>query len=171
MNISRSPSYLSDTSDQNLPPAQLPSIPPIFPQEQVSSKYPQGQSYPKKSKGKTFQFKYKIEKSVEERKLEFDKIRNEFPNKIPIICEKDPRSNIRDIGKSKYLFDKDLSLSKFCLRLRHMIKLEKETALFLLVNGRISLTGNSILSDIYNMYKDPEDGFLYITYFSELTWG
>ena len=33
------------------------------------------------------------------------------------------------------------------------------------------MTGDETLSEIYDKEKDPEDGFLYICYASELTWG
>ena len=47
----------------------------------------------------------------------------------------------------------------------------QEQAFYLLVNAKNSITGDALLSDIYERYKDPEDGFLYIAYASELTWG
>ena len=33
------------------------------------------------------------------------------------------------------------------------------------------MTGDETLSEIYAKEKDPDDGFLYIFYASELTWG
>ena len=51
------------------------------------------------------------------------------------------------------------------------IEIKQEEAFFLLVNGKTSLTGDSNLIDIYEKYADKEDGFLYIAYASELTWG
>lgn len=50
------------------------------------------------------------------------------------------------------------------------LELAKESALFLLVNGKISIVGNQTMSEIYQNHKD-NDGFLYITYTSQLTWG
>ena len=34
-----------------------------------------------------------------------------FQKKVPIICEKDPKSKIKDIDKSKYLVPGDLTVS------------------------------------------------------------
>ena len=108
---------------------------------------------------------------VEQRKRECDKIRNQFPDKIPIICEKDPKSNIRDIDKTKYLVPADLTVSNFNLMIRKRIEIPQEAAFYLLANGKASITGDRLLSDVYDEYKDQEDGFLYIAYASELTWG
>ena len=108
---------------------------------------------------------------VEQRRRECDKIRNQFPDKIPIICEKDPKSNIRDIDKTKYLVPNDLTVSQFSMMIRKRIEIQQEAAFYLLVNGKNSITGDSLLSEIYDKYRDPDDGFLYIAYASELTWG
>ena len=118
------------------------------------------------------EFRFKKENpDSEQRRKECDKIRNQFQEKIPIICEKDPKSNIRDIDKTKYLVPSDLTVSQFSFMIRKRIEIEKEAAFFLLANGKHSITGDTLLSEIYEKYKDPEDGFLYIAYASELTWG
>ena len=90
--------------------------------------------------------------------------------KIAIICEKEPRSTITDIEKSKYLVKNDISLNKFNLMIRNRLKIGKEEALFLLVNGKKSLTGDDSMQDVYNKYKN-DDGFLYIAYASETVRG
>ena len=118
------------------------------------------------------EFRFKQEnRDVEQRRQNCEKIRKQFPDKIPIICEKDPKSKIRDIDKTKYLVPNDLTVSQFSFMIRKRIEIEKEEAFFLLVNGRKQMTGDETLSEIYDKEKDPEDGFLYICYASELTWG
>ena len=57
------------------------------------------------------------------------------------------------------------------MMIRKRIEIPQEAAFYLLVNGKNSITGDSVLSETYERYKDPEDGFLYIAYASELTWG
>ena len=118
------------------------------------------------------EFRFKKENSdVDQRKRECEKILAQFPEKIPIICEKDPKSNIKDIDKTKYLVPNDLTVSQFNLMIRKRIEIPQEAAFYLLVNGKNSLTGDAMLSEIYEKHKDPNDGFLYIAYASELTWG
>ena len=110
------------------------------------------------------------QKTLEERKEEYQKVMQTNPGKIAIICEKDPRSRIADIEKSKYLVKNDISLNQFNLMIRNRLKIGKEEALFLLVNGKKSLTGDDSMQDVYNKFKS-EDGFLYIAYASEVVWG
>ena len=50
------------------------------------------------------------------------------------------------------------------------MKLPEEEALFLSVKGKYSISGQKIMENVYNTYKD-EDGFLYIMYTSELIYG
>ena len=117
------------------------------------------------------QFRFKAENPDPlQRKKESEKIKNQFPEKIPIICEKDPKSNIREIDKTKYLVPNDLTVSQFNIMIRKRIEIQQEAAFYLLVNGKHSITGDTLLSEIYEKYQD-EDGFLYIAYASELTWG
>ena len=118
------------------------------------------------------EFRFKLENSDPDvRKKECEKIRVQFPEKIPIICEKDPKSNIKDIDKTKYLVPADLTVANFSGMIRKRIEIPEEAAFYLLANGKSSLTGDKLLSEVYDAYKDPEDGFLYIAYASELTWG
>ncbi len=46
------------------------------------------------------------------------------------------------------------------------MKLQKDQALFLFVNGKEALKGDTLLAQVYEAKKDP-DGFLYIAYATE----
>ena len=105
------------------------------------------------------------------RRKECRTILDQFPEKIPIICEKDPRSKIQEIDKTKFLVPKELSVTQFSYMIRKRLQIQKEEAFYLLVDGKHSITGDCLLNEIYNKYKDPDDEFLYVTYASELTWG
>ena len=116
------------------------------------------------------EFKYQKVKTLEERKSEFQNVIQSNPGKIAIICEKEPKSKIADIEKTKFLVNGDITLSQFSLMIRKRLKMGKEEALFFLVNGKKSLTGDDSMQDVYNKHKS-EDGFLYIAYASEVVWG
>jgi GABA(A) receptor-associated protein len=117
-----------------------------------------------------FKFKQKTP-DASARRAESLKIKEKYPDRVPIICEKDPKSTLMEIDKNKYLVPNDLTVSQFSFIIRKRLALDKSSALFLLVNGKNSITGDSSLSDIYEKYKDPEDGFLYISYTGEIIWG
>ena len=116
------------------------------------------------------EFKYQKVKSLEERKSEFQKVKQKHPEKIAIICEKSPKSKIRDIEKSKFLINSDITFNQFSQMIRHKLQMSKEEALFFLANGKTTLTGNDSMLEVYNKFKN-EDGFLYIAYASEEIWG
>jgi GABA(A) receptor-associated protein len=117
-------------------------------------------------------FNFKIQNpDPVKRRQESTKIREKYPDRIPIICEKDPRSKINDVDKTKYLVPADLTVAQFYMIIRKRLELHKESALYFLVAGKHSITGDSLMSDIYEKYRDSADGFLYIAYTSELIWG
>ena len=62
-----------------------------------------------------------------------------------------------------------MSLSQFMFVIRKRIHLEPATALFILINGNL-INGTKIMDNIFNEHK-KEDGFLYVTYTSENTFG
>jgi GABA(A) receptor-associated protein len=105
------------------------------------------------------------------RRCESIKIREKYPERLPIICEKDPKSHITEADKYKYLVPADFTVSQFSYIIRKRLLLNKSSGLFLLVNGRFSIAGDSSIKEIYEKFKDHEDGFLYISYTSDLVWG
>ena len=114
-----------------------------------------------------FEFK-KENKDVIIRKQMSEKLMKLYPDKIPIICEKDPRSLMKEIKKTKYLIPKDFAVSQFSLLLRNIIELNPEEALFLLAKKKYSIVGETRIGDIYERYANKEDGFLYIVYAEEI---
>ena len=117
-------------------------------------------------------FQFKIDNpDANSRKLECEKILAQCPDKIPVILEKDPDCKINPIDKSKFLVPLQFKSSQFATMIRKKFSISEEQAFYLLVNGRHTLTGDSCMAEVYEKYKDKEDGFLYISYSSELTWG
>lgn len=109
--------------------------------------------------------------SVHQRRRKFDEIHKQYPNKIPIIVEKDTRShNAPDIDKTKYLVPLDFTVGQFAYVIRKRLMMKSEQALFLFVGNVLPPTSDNMLN-IYNKYKDKDDMFLYITYSSENTFG
>lgn len=112
-------------------------------------------------------FKEDFDKNV--RIGESQKIMTKYPGKIPVIVEKQKNSDMPNIDKKKYLVPGDLNMSQFIYVVRKRIKLEPSETLFLMVNNQLC-PSNIVLSEVYERYKD-EDGFLYIVYSAENTFG
>ena len=107
--------------------------------------------------------------NTEKRKSEAERIRAKYPDRVPVICEKADRSDIPDIDKKKYLVPADLTVGQFHYVIRKRIKLAPEKALFLFCSNSIPPNA-ALMSTVYEEQKD-EDGFLYIQYSGESTFG
>ncbi|KAI9995513.1 hypothetical protein PInf_012578 [Phytophthora infestans] len=105
----------------------------------------------------------------QKRQAEAQRIRSKYPDRIPVICEKADRSDIPDIDKKKYLVPADLTVGQFVYVIRKRIKLSPEKAIFIFINNVLPPTA-ALMSNIYEEQKDV-DGFLYITYSGENTFG
>jgi GABA(A) receptor-associated protein len=97
-------------------------------------------------------------------------ILEKYPDRVPIIIQ--PSKNDRDeypIDKSKYITPRDLTLLQLQQIIRKRIKFPSEKALYMFINNKLYPI-TSIVGPVYDTNKDP-DGFLYITYCQESTFG
>ena len=86
-----------------------------------------------------------------------------------MICERANKTSIPNIDKKKYLVPADLTVGQFVYVIRKRIELPPEKAIFIFVNNQMPPTA-SMMSTIYEEQKS-KDGFLYITYSGENTFG
>ncbi|KAK8954740.1 Autophagy-related protein 8C [Platanthera zijinensis] len=121
---------------------------------------------------------FKLEHPLERRQAEASRIREKYPDRIPVIVEKAERSDVPDIDKKKcvfsslfylYLVPADLTVGQFVYVVRKRIKLSAEKAIFIFVKNTLPPTA-AMMSAIYEENKD-EDGFLYMNYSGENTFG
>lgn len=106
---------------------------------------------------------------LDERKTQFQKITAANPNKIPVIVEKSAGSNVPDVERSKYLVPPDLTVAQFLYSIRKKMTLGNDQALFIYVNGTLPAT-SALFSAVYEEHK-AEDGFLYVIYTGESSFG
>ncbi|KAJ8442317.1 hypothetical protein Cgig2_011240 [Carnegiea gigantea] len=112
---------------------------------------------------------FKAEHPLEKRQAEAVRIREKFPDRIPVIVEKAERTDIPDIDKKKYLVPADLTVGQFVYVIRKRVNLSPEKAIFVFVKNTLPPTA-ALMSTIYEENKD-EDGFLYLTYSGENVFG
>jgi GABA(A) receptor-associated protein len=104
------------------------------------------------------------------RKKEIEQMKIEHPNRCAIFVGKlDSDGILLDVQKHKYLVPYDFTMAQFTHTIRRNMKLSPETALFLFINDIVATT-HSQIGGLYEDYKS-EDGFLYITYAGENTFG
>ena len=118
------------------------------------------------------EFQFKLQNpDKEKRKEQCQTLLIREPDKVPIILEKDPMCQLVGIKKTRHLIKRDLTVNKFLLMIKKLMKLPKEEALFLAAKGKYNIVGERSIDEIYKTYKDKEDGFLYIMYSSVLVYG
>lgn len=113
---------------------------------------------------------FKDEVSFEKRCSESENLFRKYPNRIGIIVEQASGTSLPKITKRKYAVYNDMQFSSFMNVIRTRLELKPEIALIFFVNGNHILTGNQIMSEIYKEHKD-KDGFLYVQYTGENTFG
>ena len=116
--------------------------------------------------------KFKKENPDKQKRKELvDSLIRNNPGKIPVILEKEASSKLPSIKKTRYLFPENFTINVFLLQIKKTLKIPEETALFLAAKGKYNLIGEKTMGEIYKLYKDKEDGFVYIMYSSVLVYG
>ncbi|XP_021769968.1 autophagy-related protein 8i-like [Chenopodium quinoa] len=117
--------------------------------------------------GKTTSFKDEF--TFEERSNEATDMLAKYPDRVPVIAEKYSRTDLPVLEKKKFLVPKDMSVGHFIHILSGRLQLAPGKALFIFVKDTLPQT-SCLLNSVYETYKD-EDGFLYMCYSSEKTFG
>ena len=113
--------------------------------------------------------KFKDNHSINARKMESQRVVAKYPDRSPIICLRG-NNNVPEIDKIKYLVPSDITLGQFTYVIRKRIKLSPEVGLYLFINNKSLLQNTTLMGTVYKNYKD-EDGFLYVYYSGENTFG
>jgi GABA(A) receptor-associated protein len=113
---------------------------------------------------------FRAKHSFETRAAEACRIRDKFPGRIPVIVERAAKDKLlAPIDKNKFLVPAELTMGQFIFVIRKRITLASEKALFVFCNNSLPTTG-SLMRELYGQHCD-EDGFLYMTYCGENTFG
>ena len=107
--------------------------------------------------------------SFDEKIIESKRMREKYPDRVPVIVQRAKKSKLQDIDKKKYIVPIDLTVGQFMYVIRKRINLKASEAIFLFINNVLPPTA-SIMGTIYENNKD-KDGFLYVEYEGESTFG
>lgn len=109
----------------------------------------------------------------QQRYAESARVLAKYQGRVPVIVEKTENSTVPSLNKMKYLVPFDLTVGQFMFvihkQMKNSVNHSPEQAIFLFVNGKIPATSANF-GHIYDTNKD-KDGFLYITYSGENTFG
>jgi GABA(A) receptor-associated protein len=110
--------------------------------------------------------------SKEERCAEANRIIEKYPDRIPIIVQKNTTSSsetLPDLTKTKFLVPEHVTFGQFLYIIRTRMSLPAEKALYIFVNNTIP-NSSSDMKTLYDEHKD-DDNFLYCFYGTESTFG
>lgn len=112
---------------------------------------------------------YKARFEFVKRKLEANKIKEKYPDRVPIIVEVSDGNMGLTLDKNKYLCPGDLTCGQFMYIIRKRTSLSEEEALYMFCDDSLPAT-SMLISQLYKEKKD-EDGFLYMIISKESTFG
>ena len=119
-----------------------------------------------------FDLKVFLEKPLCMRQEESERIRAKYPHKVPIIVTRHPSDKtLPDSKKIKFLFPSNLTVGQLLYVIRKHVQVNSDTGLYIFAGEAQSLPPTAeLLSSLYASYKS-EDGFLYMVYAGESTFG
>lgn len=107
--------------------------------------------------------------SIESRTADSERLLAKYPDRCCIIVGRNDNSDIADVERHKFLVPKCLTIGQFLYVIRKKISCSEQQAVFMFINNKIPPTSATVGS-IYDENK-AEDGFLYIIYSGENTFG
>jgi GABA(A) receptor-associated protein len=114
-------------------------------------------------------FKYQEDCSFERRREEAANIRTKYPDRVPVIVERRPGSDMPLLDNNKFLVPNEVTVGQLMWLIRRRMKLSADRAFFMYISAVIP-SSSAMVSEMYDEYKDA-DGFLYISYSGENTYG
>ncbi|XP_021280605.1 autophagy-related protein 8i [Herrania umbratica] len=112
---------------------------------------------------------FKDEYTFEQRLDESRDIIAKYPNRVPVVVERYSQADLPEMDKKKYLVPRDMSVGQFIHILSLRLRLTPGKALFVFVENTLPQTA-TLMDSVYESFKD-DDGFLYMCYSSEKTFG
>lgn len=113
-----------------------------------------------------------LRKTVVQRREEADRIRLKYPDRIPIVVQRDPRApaSLPQIDKTKYLVPSAMCCGEFLFVIRTRMRLNPSQAMFLFVGNNTLPATSDTMGAIYKKHAS-DDNFLWCTYCAENTFG
>jgi len=107
---------------------------------------------------------------LEQRREQSLRLLHKFAPKLPVVVEPGRASDPR-IEKSKFLIDPNVTVAELLMLIRRRIQLQPHQAVYLFIDNQL-VPSNATVREIYHQAQQHNpDGFLYIKYCLENTFG
>ncbi len=111
---------------------------------------------------------FKEKYTFDVRKVQSERVLASHPHRVPVICER-VGTDVPLLTCRKFLVPRDLLMSQLVYTLRQRMKVDASKAIFAFVGDTI-MAGSRMVGEVYHSHHDA-DGFLYVSYSGENTFG
>lgn len=111
--------------------------------------------------------------TFQQRRTQSLKLQEQFPGYVLVIIEPArPRKEAeeKDTLKTKFIVPAENTLGQFLVRFRKQVKLKDDDAVFVFTSKETMPSNAQTMSTLFSNHAD-EDGFLYLTFAKENTFG
>ena len=115
---------------------------------------------------------FKEKHTFEQREMESSNMLSKYPDKGCFILERSRSASETTpyIHKRKFLVSLDMSFFEFIIVVRNRFNLNAQQSLLFFVNDNVLVPTSVKVAELFHQYRD-HDGFVYLTYTSENTFG
>ncbi|TKR89358.1 hypothetical protein L596_013474 [Steinernema carpocapsae] len=113
---------------------------------------------------------YKERYSLEKRQAKARNVLHGHSVHVPVVCEKASGSRLEHLKQDCYKVASNITIGTFLVIIRERLSLTEDEAIFLFAKNAIMSTTKT-MAEVYDEFKDEEDGFLYLTYQEESVYG
>lgn len=114
---------------------------------------------------------FKERHSFAERAQDAAEVRTQQPNKVPVVIERfEGEKYLPLLDRCKFLVPDHITVAELMQIVRRRLHLHPDQSFFLLINEKSMVSNSTTMNVLYQQEAD-QDGFLYVVYTSQPSFG